>query len=125
MLPLRFPKLWTAVAWLLTAAVIVGSLVPGPVVAAIPIRDKVMHAGSYFILMVCFAGIYRRGLYPVVAGVLIMLGVSLDLLQLLTDTRSFDLGDVAMNCAGVATGLVLSWWLLGGWCQRVEQRLLS
>jgi len=124
-LPLRFPKLWTAVAWLLTAAVIVGSLVPGPVVAAIPIRDKVMHAGSYFILMVCFAGIYRRGLYPVVAGVLIMLGVSLDLLQLLTDTRSFDLGDVAMNCAGVATGLVLSWWLLGGWCQRVEQRLLS
>ena len=125
MLPLRFPKLWTAFAWFLTAAVIVGSLLPGPVVAAIPIRDKVMHAGSYFVLMVCFAGIYRRGLYPAVAAVLLVLGVSLDLLQLLTETRSFDLGDVAMNCAGVAAGLVLSWWLLGGWCQRVEQRLLS
>ena len=125
MLPLRFPKLWTAVAWLLTAGVIVGSLLPGDVVAAIHVRDKVLHAGSYFILMVSFAGFYRRGLYPIVAVVLLALGVSLDLLQLLTETRSFDWNDIAMNTAGIAAGLVLSWSLLGGWCQRVEQRLLS
>ena len=114
-----------ALAWLLTAAVIVGSLLPGPVVPAIPIRDKLLHAGAYLVLMVSFAGLYRRGLYPVVASGLLVLGVSLDLLQRLTETRSFDLKDIAMNCAGVAVGLVLSWWLLGGWCQRVEQRLLS
>ena len=125
MLPLRFPKLWIAIAWLLTAGVIVGSLLPGEVVAAIPIRDKVMHAGSYFVLMVAFAGLYRRGFYPMVAAVLIALGFTLDLLQRLTETRQFDLNDVGMNCAGVAIGFVLSWWLLGGWCQRVEQRLLS
>jgi glycopeptide antibiotics resistance protein len=57
--------------------------------------------------------------------VLLALGFGLDLLQRLTETRSFDWRDVAMNCAGVAAGFVLSWWLLGGWCQRVEQRLLS
>ena len=125
MLPLRYPKLWTALAWLLTAGVIVGSLLPGEVVADIPVRDKLMHAGSYLLLMVCFAGIYRRGVYPVVAAVLLSLGLSLDLLQLLTETRSFDWGDIAMNCVGIVTGLVLSWWLLGGWCQRIEQRLLS
>ena len=125
MLPLRFPKLWIAFAWLLTAGVIVGSLLPGEVVAAIPIRDKVMHAGSYFVLMVAFAGLYRRGLYPIVAVALLALGLGLDLSQLLTETRSFDWHDVGMNCAGVAIGFVLSWWLLGGWCQRVEQRLLS
>jgi hypothetical protein len=124
-LPLRFAKLWTALAWLLTAGVIVGSLLPGDVVAQIHVRDNLMHAGSYFVLMVCFAGLYRRGLYPVVAVVLLVLGLTLDLLQLLTDTRSFDWRDVVMNCAGIVTGLVLSWWLLGGWCQRVEQRLLS
>jgi VanZ family protein len=124
-LPLRFPKVWTAVAWLLTTAVIVGSLVPGPVVAAIPIRDKVLHAASYFVLMVCFAGFYRRGLYPVVAAVLVALGFSLDGLQTLTETRSFDWDDIGMNSAGVVVGLVLSWWLVGGWCLRVEQRLLS
>lgn len=125
MLPLRFPKLWIALAWLLTAGVIVGSLLPGEVVAAIPIRDKLMHAGSYFVLMVAFAGLYRRGFYPLVAAVLLALGVSLDLLQRLTETRTFDWKDIAMNSLGVAVGFVLSWWLLGGWCQRVEQRLLS
>ena len=125
MLPLRFPRLWTALAWLLTAAVIIGSLLPSPVVEAIPIRDKALHAGAYLTLMVAFAGFYRRGLYPIIAAGLLVLGVSLDLLQRLTETRQFDFKDIAMNCAGVAAGLALSWWLLGGWCQRVEQRLLS
>jgi hypothetical protein len=124
-LPLRFPKLWTALAWLLTGGVIVGSLLPGDVIGHIHVRDKLMHAGAYFALMVCFAGLYRPGLYALVAGVLVVLGLSLDLLQLLTETRSFDWRDVGMNCVGVVTGLALSWWLLGGWCQRVEQRLLS
>lgn len=127
MLPLRFPKLWTTLAWLLTAGVVVGSLLPNDVVTAISFStsDTVLHAGSYFILMVSFAGLYRRGLYPMVAAVLLALGVTLDLLQLLTETRHFDWRDIAMNSAGVIAGLVLSWSLLGGWCQRVEQRLLS
>jgi VanZ family protein len=124
-LPLRFPRLWTALAWLLTIAVIIGSLIPGPVVAAIPVRDKVMHAAAYLVLMVSFAGFSRRGLYPAVAAALLVLGTSLELLQHLTKTRSGDWRDAAMNCAGVAVGLALSWWLLGGWCQRVERRLLS
>ena len=127
MLPLRFPRLWTALAWSLTAGVIVGSLLPNEVIeAAIPPEtDKAVHAASYFILMVSFAGLYRRGLYLIVAAVLLALGVCLDLLQLLTETRSFDWKDIAMNSAGIALGLVLSWSLLGGWCERVERRLLS
>ena len=125
MLPLRFPKLWAAFAWSLTAAVIVGSLVPSPVLSAIPVRDKLLHAVAYLVLTVSFAGFYRRSLYPTVAALLLVLGVSLELLQGLTETRSADWRDMAMNSAGVAAGLVLSWWLLGGWCQRIERRLLS
>jgi len=124
-LPLRYPRLWTALAWSLTAAVVIGSLLPGPVVEVIPLRDKAQHALAYLVLMVSFAGFYRRGLYPAVAAALLVLGVSLDLLQRLTETRQFDLKDIAMNGVGVVAGLALSWWLLGGWCQRVEQRLLS
>ena len=75
--------------------------------------------------MVWFAGFCRRGLYPAIAGVLLALGIGLDLLQRLTETRSFEWYDIAMNCTGVIVGLVLSLLLLGGWCQRVEQRLLS
>ena len=126
MLPLRYPKFWAASGWLLMAAVIVGSLMPGAAVPSVGgLSDKAMHAGAYFTLMVWFAGFCRRGLYAVVAGVLIALGIGLDLLQQLTETRVFEWYDVAMNCTGVAVGFVLSLLLFGGWCQGLERRLLS
>jgi VanZ family protein len=125
LLPLRFPKFWSVLGWLLVAGVVVGSLMPGPAVPSLGLSDKVMHAGAYFMLMVWFAGFYRRGLYPTIAIVLLAFGIALDALQLLTETRSFDWYDVAMNSAGVAAGFALSLLLLGGWCQRVEERLLS
>ena len=125
MLPLRFPKLWSALGWLLVALVVVGSLVPVQALQDVHVSDKAMHAGAYFVLMVWFAGFYRHAAYPVIATVLLALGLALDLLQLLTDTRQFDWYDVAMNSAGVVVGFVLSTVLLGGWCLRVERRLLS
>lgn len=125
MLPLRFPKLWSVLGWIFVAGVIVGSLIPGPAVPSVGVNDKIVHAAAYLLLMVWFAGFYRRGLYLGIALVLAGLGISLDALQILTETRSFDWYDIAMNCVGVGAGLVLSLLLLGGWCQRVEQRLLS
>lgn len=126
MLPLRYPKFWAATGWLLIAGVVVGSLLPGPTVAGVfTVSDKLLHAVAYFTLMVWFAGFCRQGLYPLIAGILIVLGFSLDFLQRFTETRAFDWSDVAMNCAGVAIGLVLSLLWLGGWSQRLEQRLLS
>ena len=91
----------------------------------VDISDKLQHAAAYFLLMVWFSGFYRRAFYPVIAAVLVALGISLDALQGLTVTRFFDWRDIAMNCAGVALGFVVALSLLGGWCQRVEQRLLS
>jgi VanZ family protein len=125
LLPLRYPALWSVLGWLLVASVIGGSLIPGPALQSIDVDDKVMHAGAYFILMVWFAGFYTRTAYPIIATVLLLLGAGLDLLQGLTATRSFDWYDVAMNGAGVIVGLAASLLLLGGWCQRVERRLLS
>ena len=74
---------------------------------AVDVNDKVMHAGAYFVLMVWFAGFYTRTVYPLIAAVLLVLGVGLDLLQGLTETRTFDWYDIAMNCAGVIVGLAL------------------
>jgi VanZ family protein len=126
LLPLRFPRLWSALGWLLVASVVIGSLIPGPMLEKVAaVDDKIMHAGAYFFLMIWFAGFYRRAVYPVIASVLLALGIGLDVLQTFTETRSFDLYDIGMNCAGVLVGLALSVSLIGGWCQRVEQRLLS
>ena len=88
MLPLRYPRLWLSFGWLLVLAVIVGSLLPAPIVREITpaISDKLMHFGAYFVLMVWFAGLYPRGKHVL-----------------------------------LAVALVLSAWLLEGWCLRVER----
>jgi VanZ family protein len=106
---------------MLVVGVVVGSLVPGQMLRAVSIGDKLQHAGAYFLLMVWFAGLYRRGLHPIIAAVLLLLGIALDMLQGTTRTRSFDLKDIAADAVGIAVGLVLSYWLLEGWCQRLER----
>jgi VanZ family protein len=125
LLPLRFPKVWSGLGWLLVIGVVVGSLLPGPLVAIVDLNDKIEHMGTYAVLMVWFAGFYRRNLYVLIGAVLFALGIALDLAQGLTRTRSLDLYDIAADLVGIVVGGALSFWFLGGWCQRVERRLLS
>ena len=125
MLPLRFPKFWSVLGWLLVLGVIVGSLLPGSSLPDVSLNDKVEHAGAYCLLMVWFAGLYPRRLYPLIGAVLFALGIGLDLLQGLTATRSLELYDIVADLVGIVIGCGISVWLLGGWCQRLEQRLLS
>lgn len=125
MLPLRYPKLWLALGWLLVVGVAVGSLVPGDMLEAITLSDKLMHAGSYFLLMVWFGGLYPKRLHPLVGAVLLALGIALDLLQGLTETRSLDLRDMLADLGGIVAGLALSMTWLEGWCQWLERRLLT
>ena len=125
MLPLRYPKMWLALGWVLVLGVVTGSLLPGPKLPSFGVSDKVMHAASYFLLMVWFAGLYRRAFHPLIGLVLLALGVTLDLLQGMTETRSFDPRDIVANALGILSGLVLSVLLLEGWCQRLERRLAA
>jgi VanZ family protein len=123
-LPLRYPRLWLAFGWLLVLAVIVGSLLPAPIIREITpaISDKLMHFGAYFVLMVWFAGLYPRSKHVVLAVALVALGTVLDILQgTATRTRSFELLDIGADAVGIVVALVLSAWLLEGWCQRVER----
>jgi VanZ family protein len=110
--------------WLLVAAVCIGSLMPGSQVPSIAVSDKVLHAGSYFMLMVWFAGLYPRSRHAWIALVLFLLGLTLDILQSGTATRQFDPLDVVANATGILLGLALSTLLLEGWCQRMEQWLI-
>jgi VanZ family protein len=125
MLPLRYPWLWLALGWALVAGVCIGSLMPGSSVPDLRLSDKLLHAGSYFLLMVWFAGLYPRVRHIWIALVLFALGLTLDVLQSGTATRSFDPRDVAANAAGILFALALSFWLLEGWCQRMERWLVS
>ena len=125
MLSLRFPKVWSGLGWLLVIGVVVGSLLPGKVVSGVLLHDKLEPGFAYALLMVWFAGFYRPGLYAPIGGVLIALGLALEVVQGFTRTRTFDWHDLLADSVGVLVGAALAWWFLGGWCQRVEQRLLS
>ena len=124
MLPLRYPWVWVTLGWLLVLGVIVGSLLPGPVMREItpPVSDKLLHFSAYFVLMVWFAGLYPREKHVLVGAGLLGLGTLLDILQgTMTRTRSFELLDIAADAVGIVAALVLSGWLLEGWCMRVER----
>lgn len=123
MLPLRYPRVWLALGWLLVLSVAIASLVPASVLRAITVNDKIEHAGSYFLLMIWFAGLYRRSRHPWIALSLLVLGIALEVLQLGTTTRTFDVRDMLADAAGILLGLMLSMWLLEGWCQRLERGL--
>lgn len=125
MLPLQHGRVWALLGWALVIAVVVGSLVPAgvlrPLTAAL--GDKALHAGSYCLLMIWFGGLYERAKHPWIALGLLLLGIGLDLLQLDTATRSFELADIAADAIGILVGLALSMLVLEGWCQRLERRL--
>lgn len=123
---LRYPTLWHAGGWLLVAAVVGGSLMPGDSLGTVgAVHDKLLHAGAYCLLMVWFAGLYPRSRHGVIAVVLLAFGLGLEIAQDRLVSRQFDPLDLAANATGVLAGLALSWSVLERWCARVEQRLLS
>lgn len=125
-LRLQYPRAWLAAGWLLLLGVCAGSLMPGESLGEVGrINDKILHAGSYFLLMVWFAGLYPRRLHGVIAIVLLALGVALEFVQDTLASRHFDPLDVVANATGVLLGLALSVSWLEGWCQRLERRLFA
>jgi len=123
-LPLRYPYVWLSLGWLLVIGVVVGSLLPAPIIRQITpaVNDKIEHFSAYFVLMMWFGGLYPRAKHLGVAAALFFLGVSLDVLQgVATTTRTFDLFDIAADGVGILVALVLSFSLLEGWCQRLER----
>lgn len=125
MLPVRFPWLWWTGGWTLVAGVCIGSLVPVTYIADVSVQDKILHAAAYGAMMLWFAGLFRRQRHWIIALLLFALGLSLDLLQGTSVTRTFDLADIAANAGGILLALVLSMLVFEGWCLRIEQSLAA
>lgn len=121
MLDLRFPWLWMGFGWMLVAGVCFGSLLPASRVEFF-LNDKLIHFISYFVLTVWFSGLYSKlAWYILITVIVIALGAALDVAQSTTATRYFEFFDILANAGGALFGFVLSVFLLGGWCGRVER----
>lgn len=127
MLSLRFPRLWLGLGWLAVGLAILVCLVPIQKLPQPPsLSDKSEHFIAYLLLSTWFAGIYPRARYWIIAIGLGVMGVLIEFAQgSMGYGRHADARDVLANCIGVLAGLLLCWWWLGGWAQRVETLVAS
>lgn len=121
MLALRWRWWWLAGGLSLAAIVVVGSLLPGPMVDFVSMWDKARHAIAYAALTCWFCGLWPVVRYRWIALAVFLLGCAVEALQAAaTATRSGDLLDIVANSTGVIAGWVLSRWVTGTWALRVE-----
>lgn len=102
-------RLLYATGWLLTAAIIYGSLAPSTPEAVTSINDKLQHFGAYFVTMAWFdtfvATTKQRHAH---AAFLTALTVALEYIQLLAPNRTFELADIAYGAAGVVAATIVA-----------------
>ena len=96
------------VGWLLTAAIVYGSLSPTTVEQVAHVHDKLQHIGAYFLTAAWFAvtitrnkSRYRHWMF------LSVLAAGLEFGQLMVPGRSFEYADIAISLAGVFCAVIL------------------
>jgi VanZ like protein len=106
---LRYRKLWLVMGWGFVCLVIYLSLTADSLPIVGTSGNKPGHFVAYAWLMLWFAQLYRgtRTRYLILAG-FCALGIVLECLQGLTDYRSFEYADMALNSFGTAFGLLLA-----------------
>lgn len=125
---MRYFKLWVVIGWLLVLLVCYFSLMPHPPKIDIKFEhlDKVEHAFSYFILMAWFAQLYHykksRLFY---AGFFILLGIVIEILQGMGQTRFFEVADMLANATGVLMGLIVTKGNLKGLLLSFERKFFT
>jgi VanZ family protein len=107
---LKYAKLWLTLGWLLVAVIIFLSLYPKP---PQPLEfeqsDKLTHIIAYLILMLWFTNIYpqRSSQFRISIGFFVM-GVCLELLQGMSEYRTFSYPDMVANGIGILLAMYLA-----------------
>ena len=121
----RYAKLWLTIGWLLVALIVFLSLWPKP---PKPIElkgiDKIFHIIAYMILMLWFANIYplRSSRLQLGMGFFLM-GVCLELLQGMTQYRTFSYADMLANGIGIFLALYSAKTRLATYLLRLDTHL--
>ena len=122
----RFAKLWLVQGWMLVAFIVVLSLLPKPPeLIGFEQSDKLSHIIAYMTLMLWFANIYPQRPYQLRLAVgFFAMGVGLELLQGMTEYRTFAYTDMLANGIGILLALYLSKTRLATCLLRLDTRLV-
>jgi VanZ family protein len=128
MLPLRHVRRWHIASAALLLAVLVAALMPAvwfwgdkrSLVGWFDHIDKWLHAITFVVLTIWFAGQYRRESYWRIGLGLVVFGSLIELCQRLLGYRSAEWLDLAADAAGIFVGLIIAVMWLGGWSLKFE-----
>ncbi|MDH3613969.1 MAG: VanZ family protein [Gammaproteobacteria bacterium] len=133
MLPLRHARRWRIASIVLLLLVLVATLIPAvwiwpdkrQFVAWFIEVDKWLHAITFVLLAIWFAGQYRRRSYWRIGIGLVLFGVLIEACQRLVTYRSAEWFDIVADAAGITVGLAVAMAGLGGWSLRLENWFAS
>lgn len=131
MLPLRYARGWRTASAMLLLAVLVLTLMPAvwfwteraQLVSWLGSYDKWVHAITFALLAIWFAGQYRPRAYWRIAAGLLAFGLLIEICQRLVGYRSAEWYDVMADAAGIIVGLLVATAGIGGWSLRFESWL--
>lgn len=103
---LRFQRIWLSLGIGLIVAILWLSLTPRPIDLDLGANsDKLEHLMAYGSLMFWFCMVYPAARRQcLLAPAFCAMGVGIEFLQGMTSYRTYELADMAANCAGVAVG---------------------
>ncbi len=106
---LKFARIWLVIGYIGVSLAIFASLVPPPefLEEHFFLQDKLLHFGTYAILMGWFTQVFESKNYIFIGIGFISLGVILEIMQRFTFYRTMDMGDIVANCGGV----FISWFI--------------
>lgn len=128
MLPLNHARQWRIASLAMMLLVLASALMPAvwffddrrSVLSWLGHSDKWLHACTFMILSLWFAGQYRPRSYWRIALGLMIFGLFIEFCQRLVSYRMAEWADVGANSIGIVVGLLIALAGVGGWCLRVE-----
>lgn len=123
--PFKRPWLWAGLWMLAIAVVVIGSLMPGKDLPALPVSDKLEHFAAYAALSAGAVQLFARRLsWGFVCVLLVLLGIGLEFLQAkMALGRMLDRYDALANTLGVLVGLATAFTPLRDVLLRIDRRL--
>ena len=130
MLPLRYPLHWQLAGVGFMVIALVAAMLPElPFLTIDPtapfrISDKGLHILTFVYLALWFSGQYARASYWRIALGLVAFGTLIEVAQSLVAYRSAEWLDLSADVLGIAIGLLIAFFGVGGWSARIEAFLL-
>lgn len=123
---LHYRRMWIVAGLLITAVVVVASLVPVQQLPPVALSDKIEHLLGFVVLAFWFGSVIAHRDFLYLALALIALGGGIEIAQgLMGLGRQSDLKDLWADCIGIAIGLGIAATPVGNWASLLDHRIAA